>query len=143
MTSNPSIRAELLVKLRLRLEAAEQLSREAQAALKRGDALAIDEGTSRLETLLLEFRVLESEYRRLPALVLGQNLAEEQAREALQSAALRIARSAAIGSGLLARLVGMARQLLDAASVDSGGGYTPRGRAAELPFGGTRLRETV
>jgi hypothetical protein len=136
-------RARLLDRLRERLEAAEALTLEVRDGLRSADAPAIEDATSRLETLALEFRVLEQEYRRLPEPredSLESSLVEHS-RSELEQAALRIARSAAVGSGLLERLVAVSRNLVATLSPEPGESYLPNGRAREQRFEGFRLKE--
>ena len=124
------------------LETAEELTEEVHRGLRAADASAIEAATGRLETLALEFRVLEQEYRRLPAPAReGGTRALDRARADLERTSLRVARSAAVGSGLLARLVAVSRNLIATMGTGPGESYLPDGRPREMPFEGFRLKE--
>jgi hypothetical protein len=137
-------RAQLLDQLRVRLDAAEKLTAAVQRGLRDADASGIEEATARLETLLLEFRLLEQEYRRLPSTTRETDDPKlNRARTDLERAAVRIARSAAVGSGMLARLVAVSRSLIASMGPALGESYRPDGLPREMPFEGLRLKETV
>ncbi len=135
-------RTDAVHRLCERLDLAEALSVEMRNALKQADATAIESATARMETLALEFKVLDAEYRRLPP-------EDPDAREPgidraltrLNDTSTRLARSAAIGGGLLERLVSMSRQLIGALQGASGETYLPSGRTRDLPTKGLRLAE--
>ena len=139
-----STRAQLLHRLRERLEAVNLLNVEMHRSLKEGDAAAIHDASSRLETLLLEFKLLHGEYQRLPEPAVGDR-AFDNARKQLEISAIQLARSTAIGGGLLERLIHMSRMLIGAiaSSASSGDAYDPTGKTPELTGDGLRLRETV
>lgn len=135
-------RVELLEGLRERLERAEALAAEVRRALGRADAEAIEAATARLETLGLEFKLLDAEYRRIPTPADGPSDREhERARAAFEVAATRLARSAATSSGLLERLVAMSRGLSATLQAALGETYRPTGRTREATLAGLRLRK--
>lgn len=134
--------ARVLDMLRERLEGAERLHAEMADALKRGDATAIDTATSRLETLLLEFKVLRQGLDRSATATSRDDRELDRAREAFESTAVRLARSSAISGGLLTRLVEMSRRLSAAIESARGADYMPSGRPSESGRRGLRLEET-
>ena len=137
-------RAQLLDRIREMLEQAGGLGAAMREGLKRADVESIEGATSRLQTLALEFKLLEAEYRRLPV---GRDeapadrveLARSRAR--LEQAATRLARSAAVVGGLLERMVAMSRNLLAALDAAAGESYLPNGLTRESRAKGIRLRE--
>ncbi len=134
---------ELLDGLRRRLETAEELTLAMRAGLARADEAAIELATARLETLALEYKVLAGEYRRAreqQSLDADPDERVGGALVALEETATRIARSSAIGGGLLERMVAMSRSLLDALNA-RGGTYLPSGRSIDFESRGLRLRE--
>jgi hypothetical protein len=112
-----------------------------QHDLHRGDSRAIESGTARLETVLLEFKLLADEHGRLPQRRDDADPAVRHARIALERTATRLARSAAVTGGLLERLVRVSRKLVDTFQAAGGETYLPTGRTRETPFRGLRLRE--
>lgn len=123
----PSTRVDALKLLSGRLAAAGSLTVEMRDALRRGDAIAIEQRTDRLERLLTEVRVLVGEVERLapPADAEEHGLAE--ARERFEATATALAREGAVSGGLLAGLVDRARRLFE-----SSASYRSDGRPTEL-----------
>jgi hypothetical protein len=107
-------------------------------ALRSADAAAIDAATAQLETVALEFRVLEGEHRRLGPAQPEPGLAEAAAK--LHETATRLARSAAVSGGLLERLVAQSRRLLSSLASARGETYLPSGQTREPSLEGLRLR---
>ena len=140
LQSADGTRVVLLDRLRERLEQIAELSTAMQRALKRTDVAAIDEAATRLETLALEFKLLAAEYRRLPEPD-GDSPDLQRARGDLEQTAMRLARSAAVGGGLLERLVAVTRQLVHVIDAAVGETYLPSGRTRERDLDGMRLRE--
>ncbi len=135
-------RAELLDRLRERLEQAELLTGEMQQGLQRADSHTIEAASARLDTLALEFKLLHAEYSRLPKV--DETTTEPglaTARAGLDRTATRLARSAAIGGGLLERLVALTSKLIGTLQTAGGETYLASGKTRELPFEGLRLRE--
>jgi hypothetical protein len=139
--ASPAPRALLLERLRDRLEEAAALTVDMQHDLHRGDSRAIESGTSRLETVLLEFKLLAEEHGRLPLRPGDADPAECRARLELERTATRLARSAAVTGGLLERLVRVSRKIIDTFQAAGGETYLPSGRTRETPFRGLHLRE--
>lgn len=140
-----SSRASVLGAIAVRLIQAEALGVEVRRGLAGGDAESIDAATARLETLIIELRLLQAEWSRLPAM-LGAEAASSEliaARHELDEAMTRLARSAAIHGGLLERLVGLSRRLLETLGQSDGEAYLPSGRSRELPVDGLQLRQQV
>lgn len=135
-----SSRAGLLDHLRERLETVARLEGEMRAALQAADAATIHEATGRLETVLLEFRVLHGELERLPR---TDDDAYAAALARFEEATLRLARASAVGGGLLARLIAMSRALIGAVTAAGNDAYGPSGRGGELGGQGLRLTETA
>jgi hypothetical protein len=131
-------RAALLDRLRERLEIVASLEHEMRASLGRGDARAIDDTTSRLETVALEVRLLAAELERLPGATGGAGL--DVARAELDRTAMRLARSSAVGGGLLERLIALTRKFTAALDADTET-YSGNGGVRERPMRGLRLEE--
>jgi hypothetical protein len=133
----------LMEQLTERLNGAETLSADLRLGLQRADAPAIEAATARLETLVLELRVLLGEYRRLfpagGAVPADERLAS--ARAGLEASAARLVRSQAMASGLLERMVTLHRGLLGILAAASGEPYQRSGAAPLLAPPGLRLRE--
>ena len=138
-TSGGAPGAAVYDRLRDRLEQADELSSAMRAALRRADATAIDEATSRLETLALEFKLLYDEFSRAPEP--AESAAALDARERLAQTAGRLTKTAAVHGGLLERLVSMSSALADTVQSTRGEPYGADGRATALDAAGLRLRE--
>jgi hypothetical protein len=139
-SADGAVRTELLKQLRRRLETALGLTLEVRDGLAGGDAAAIDNASARMETAAQEFKLLAQEYDRLPALAeMTPDLEAERA--ALERAAERIARSAAVTGGLLERMVAISRGLLGLLASARDGTYSSAGRCSGLEVSGLRLRE--
>ena len=136
-------RARVLHQLRERLEGAESLALEMRRGLARGDAAAIEAATARLESLVLEYKLLAREYGELPAATDAGDAALRDARHELERAATRVARSSAVAGGLLERMVAMVRGLLAALDRDGGDAYTSDGRFTDPRSKGIRLTESA
>jgi hypothetical protein len=133
-----SSRAALVVRVAERLAQVVALTATVRQALRLGDAERIVEATARLETLALEISVLAAEHDRLPAEPSTRELA--QARAALERAIADAARGAALGSGLLERMVWTTRRLIETLERGStGAAYLPTGRGDASAHAG-RLR---
>jgi hypothetical protein len=143
--SGDSSRASVLGAIAIRLTQAEALGVEVRRGLAGGDAETIDAATARLETLIIELRLLQAEWSRLPATLGAATTSAEltAARRELDEAMTRLARSAAVHGGLLERLVGLSRRLLEALGQTDGETYLPSGRSRELPVDGLQLRQQV
>jgi hypothetical protein len=133
-----SAEAELLDRLRQRLERAAGLEHDMRASLKRADVAGIETATSRLETVALEVRLVAAELDRLPRTSGAPDV--ERARVELDRTATRLARSAAVGGGLLHRLVGMTRRFTAALDADTEP-YLSSGAVRERALHGLRLEE--
>jgi len=133
-------RAELLGRLRLRLEQAAELEDEMRRGLRDADATRIEAATCRLETVALEVKLLAAELDRFPA---GADIHDpdvQRARAELDETATRLARSSAVGGGLLERLIGLSRRLTKA--LDAGTEtYLYSGVARERTVRGLTLEE--
>jgi hypothetical protein len=143
-----SVLASLLRQLTRRLDATYDLAATVRELLPGGDPAEIDAATARLETVTQEFKVLVEELRRLPADAAASadeaTLDEiDRERAALEASAARLARSSAITGGLLERMVGVSRGLLDLLAIARDGTYRPDGRASDLSPRGVRLQERV
>jgi hypothetical protein len=135
-------RIEMLESLRERLVHAEALVSEMQHGLVRADAETIENAGARLDSVLLEFKVLAEEYGRAPVTSTEETTSDERrAHESLEAAATRLARSCAVGGGLLERLVTISRRLTGTLQAARGETYLPTGRTRELAGEGLRLRE--
>ena len=135
-------RADVLLQLSCRLEAAERLTAEMRAGLRDADAEAIDDAASRLRTLALECKLLHEEFQRCPAEAAGttdSGLARASVR--FEQTATRLAREAAVSGGLLERLVELSRRLIATIGTPEGDTYMASGRKREHPVGGVDLRE--
>jgi hypothetical protein len=131
----------LLEQLRDRLDCAAALHLQMREGLERGDAEAIESATPLLETLLLEFKVLRDEYERLGGLVEPTEAqALCRAKAEFETTATRLARAAAVGGGLLERLVSLNRRLLDTLETSTGETYLASGQPRRESLGGLRLR---
>jgi hypothetical protein len=136
------VRGKLLAELTERLGLAEALAHEMRRSLVATDAAAIEAATAKAHNTALEFKLLADEYRRLPKDgAPSDELARAQAE--LEAAALRLARSAALGGGLLERMTTLRRGLLALLSEATGGTYLPSGRSSEVRALGVRVREIV
>ncbi len=137
--SSGSARARLLGQLRERLEQAESLTKVVRRALTSGQAREIEDATSRLETILLEYRLLADEYKALAdAMIPDSNFSDlevELERKALEKTAVQVASSSAITGSLLERMVTISRKLLELAGNTSGQSYGPSGRTPALTTG--------
>jgi len=138
-------RARILGQLTERLCAVESGARELRPLLIAGDAAAIDAATARAHNIILEFKLLADEYRRLPAVdrAAAVDPVLAGARAGLEAAATRLARSAAISGGLLERLAALQRGLLALVAEAAGQDYEPSGRRAEWRAEGLRIRESA
>lgn len=132
-------RARLVDELCRRLVGAAELDRQMRAALRNGDADAIDGATARLETLALESKLLAAEFGRAPAGDLDELRA---ARTRLDQTLTDLARSTAIDGALLARLIQINRRLIELIH-GTEETYGPTGRAQEARVDGLRLRQRV
>ena len=137
--SSGSTRARLLGQLRERLEQAESLTKVVRRALTSGQAREIENATSRLETIALEYKLLADEYKALADAIVPDGTfcdpGVEQERKALEQTAVQVARSSAITGTLLERMVTISRKLLELAGTAGGQGYEPSGRAPALSAG--------
>lgn len=137
-------RARLLDQLTERLCAVETLAQDMRRSLVAADAEAIEAGTARIQNIALEFQLLADEYRRLPGDGGGGGDPQvTRARAGLEAAATRLARSAALGSGLLERMTTLRRGLLALLSEATGATYLPSGRSGEVRAEGVRVRESA
>jgi hypothetical protein len=145
LTPRGELRAQVLERLRGRLESAHDLAVRVRERLPAGDVAEIESATAQLETVAQEFKVLAEEYDRLPPFDPGteDEAAVAAARASLESTAARIARSAAVAGGLLERMVAISRGLLGLLGSASDGTYSREGRAKEPDARGLRLREWV
>jgi hypothetical protein len=138
--ASPAEPRSLLADLTTRLDAARSLSESMRASLRSGSAEEIDAMTARLETAALEFKVLVDEYKR-GAEASGTDEETADARRGLAEAASRLARSSALSSGVLERLVTIRRGLLSLVADATGEAYESTGRAKEIAPKGVRLRQ--
>ena len=137
-----SAKAKLLDQMRTRLESAAELALEMRRALRVSDAGSIESATGRLETVVLECKLLQEEFHRLPTV--GADTVELlRASVDLEATAVQLARSSAISSGILERLVMMSRGLIDAVNPPVGESYLRSGESRRDAFGGLWLKETV
>jgi hypothetical protein len=132
------VTVELLGRLRERLERAAGLEHDMRASLRLADAAGIESATCRLETVALEIRLIAAELARLPEVGRAPEL--DRARAELDRTATRLARSSAVGGGLLERLVGMARRFTAAIDADTET-YLGSGAVRERSVRGLRLEE--
>ena len=138
------VRARLLDQLRARLELFEELSDSVRRRLISGDVEGIESATARLETVAQEFKLLAEEYRRIPSSEsTDPNTADARARVAFEATAARLARSAALTGGLLARLIAMSRGVMASWTGGAEGSYLPSGQAPDFLPKGIRLKEWV
>lgn len=141
-TQHRASRADVLLQLERQLEAAGRLTEKMQRSLRDANAEAIDAVAAQLRTLALECKLLHEEYQRFPATTAdADDPGFAHARAKFEQTATRLARAAAVGGGLLARLVELSQQLIASLGGPSGETYMASGRKREHPVGGVGLRE--
>jgi hypothetical protein len=113
--------------------------------LARGDTDSIHSATSRLETIVLEYKLLAREFLAM-APADGEDPEDPDlavARRSLEEVATRVACSSAVTGGLLERMVTVSRNLLSMLAGSNADGYTPSGRCAEYSPTGLRITERI